>query len=117
MTNISVCLAGATGWAGSALARAIAKSQDITLVSAIFRTHAQRNLSDVLDESRLNCPIYATAPEALAHPCEVFFEFTKPDVAKAHVLAALQHGAHVVIGTSGLTDADYVEIATVAEQR
>ena len=117
MTNISVCLAGATGWAGSALARAIAKSQDITLVSAISRTHAQRNLSDVLDESRLNCPIYATAPEALAHPCEVFFEFTKPDVAKAHVLAALQHGAHVVIGTSGLTDADYVEIATVAEQR
>jgi 4-hydroxy-tetrahydrodipicolinate reductase len=117
MTNIRVCLAGATGWAGSALARAIAQSQDITLVSAISRTHAQRILGDVLDEPRLGCPIYATAPEALAHPCDVFFEFTKPDVAKANVLAALQHGAHVVIGTSGLTDADYAEIAAVAEQR
>ena len=117
MTNIRVCLAGATGWAGSALARTIAQSQDITLVSAISRTHAQHILGDVLAEPRLGCPIYATAPEALAHPCDVFFEFTKPDVAKANVLAALQHGAHIVIGTSGLTDADYAEIAAVAEQR
>lgn len=117
MPSIRVCLAGATGWAGSALARAIAQSQDITLVSAISRSQARRNLGDVLDEPRLSCPIYATALEALAHPCDVFFEFTKPDVAKANVLAALQHGAHVVIGTSGLTEADYAEIAAVAEQR
>jgi 4-hydroxy-tetrahydrodipicolinate reductase len=46
----------------------------------------------------------------------VFFEYTKPDVAKANVLAALQKGAQVVIGTSGLTHEDYAEIATVAEQ-
>jgi len=117
MTNLRVCLAGATGWAGSALARAIAQSPDITLVSAISRSHARRMLGEVLHEPRLRCPIYATAPEALAHPCEVFFEFTQPEVAKAHVLAALQHGVHVVIGTSGLTEADYAEIAAVAGQR
>ena len=117
MTNIRVCLAGATGWAGSALARAIAQSQDITLVSAVSRTHAQRTLGDVLDEPLLDCPIYATAQEALAHSCEVFFDYTKQDVAKANVLAALQQGAHVVIGTSGLTEADYAEISAVADQR
>jgi len=109
-------LAGATGWAGSALARAIAQAQDITHVSAISRSHAQRILGEVLDEPRLGCPIYATAPEALVHRCDVFVELTKPDVAKANVLAPLQHGAQVVIGTSGLTDADYAEIAAVAEQ-
>jgi 4-hydroxy-tetrahydrodipicolinate reductase len=115
--SIRVSLAGATGWAGSALAHAIAKSDDITVVSAVSRTHSQHILGDVLNEPLLNCPIYATAQEALVQPCEVFFDFTKPDVAKANVLAALQHGAHVVIGTSGLTDADYAEIATVAEHR
>ena len=114
---IRICLAGATGWAGSALARAIAQSSDMTLVSAISRTHAQQILGDVLDEPLLTCPVYATAQEALVHPCDVFFEFTKPDVAKSNVLAALQQGAHVVIGTSGLTDADYAEIATTAEHR
>ncbi len=112
---IRVCLAGATGWAGSALAVAISQSSDISLVSAVSRTHASRNLSEVLGEPRLNCPIYATAQGALrTQSCDVFFEYTKPDVAKSNVLAALQHGAQVVIGTSGLTDEDYVEIAAAA---
>jgi 4-hydroxy-tetrahydrodipicolinate reductase len=115
-SKIQVCLAGATGWAGSALARAIGQATDIELVSAISRTHRGKILGDVLAEPRLTCPVYATAEEALAQPCDVFFEFTKPDVAKSNVLNALQHVAHVVIGTSGLTDADYAEIATAAEQ-
>jgi 4-hydroxy-tetrahydrodipicolinate reductase len=115
--TIQVCLAGATGWAGSALARSIARSGAIELVSAVSRTHAGRTLGDVLAEPGLACPIYATAQEALAHPCDVLFEYTKPEVAKANVIAALDGGAHVVIGTSGLTDADYAEIAAVAEQR
>ena len=114
--TIRVCLAGATGWAGSAVARAIAKQSDMALVSAISRTHAGKSLGDVL-AADLPCPIYATTQEALAaYPCDVFFEFTKPDVAKANVLTALQHGAHVVIGTSGLTDSDYAEIASASEQ-
>ena len=116
--SIRVTLAGATGWAGSALALAISKSSDIRLVSAVSRAHAQSNLGEVLGEPLLlNCPIHATAQEALTQPCDVFFEFTKPDVAKSNVLTALQHGAHVVIGTSGLTDADYAEIAAAAEKK
>lgn len=114
--SIRVILAGATGWAGSALALAISKSSDISLVSAISRTYAQRNLGEVLGEPLLTCPVYAAAQEALTHSCDVFVEFTKPDIAKLNVLTALEHGAHVVIGTSGLTDADYAEIATAAEK-
>jgi 4-hydroxy-tetrahydrodipicolinate reductase len=85
-------------------------------VAAVSRTYAQRILGDVLAEPRLTCPIYATAEEALAHSCDVFFEYTKPEVAKANSIAALHKGAHVVIGTSGLTDADYADIAAVAER-
>jgi 4-hydroxy-tetrahydrodipicolinate reductase len=114
---IRVCLAGATGWAGSALARGIAQTNDISLVAAVSRTHAGKVLGDVLFEPRLNCPIYAMTQEALNFQmCDVFFDYTKPDVAKANSLAALQHGVHVVIGTSGLTDADYADLAQVAEQ-
>ncbi|MGD0751974.1 MAG: 4-hydroxy-tetrahydrodipicolinate reductase [Anaerolineales bacterium] len=114
--TIRLCLAGATGWAGSALARAVAHTEDIRLVSAVSRSHAGQNLGDVLDEAGLTCPIYASASEALTQPCEVFFEFTKPEVAKSNVLAALQQGVHVVIGTSGLTEEDYAEIASAAGQ-
>lgn len=115
--QIQVCLAGATGWAGSALARGIAQSEDLSLVAAVSRTHAGKDLGEVLAEPHLSCPIYATAQEALnQHACDVFFDYTKPDVAKTNSLAALRHGADVVIGTSGLTDADYADLAQVAEQ-
>jgi 4-hydroxy-tetrahydrodipicolinate reductase len=113
---ISVCLAGATGWAGSELARAIASSGDLALAAAVSRTHAGRHLGEVLGDTRLTCPIYASATEALASPCDVFMEYTKPDVAKSNALTALARGAHVVIGTSGLTDADYAEIDDVARR-
>ena len=115
--TIRISLAGATGWAGSAVARAIAQLEDITLVSAVSRTHTGKVLGDILAEPSLTCSVYTTTQEAFAaQPCDVFFEFTNPDVAKSNVLTALQHGAHVVIGTSGLTDADYDEISAAAEK-
>lgn len=72
---IRVCLAGATGWAGSALARAIAQTDDIVLSAVISRRAAGQSLADVLGEPRLTCPVYATAAEALTQPCDVFFEY------------------------------------------
>src|SRR4029453_6451184 len=107
---LNVCLAGATGWAGSELARGIANAGDLSLVAAIARTNAGKVLGDVLGEPRLTARIHASVAEALAQPCDVFVEYTKPGSAKANILAALEKGAHVVVGTSGLTDADYAEI-------
>ena len=115
--TLKICLAGATGWAGSELARGIAVAADLNLVAAVARRHAGQKLGDVLRESRLDAPIFGGAAEALAQPCDVFVEYTKPDSAKANILAALEHGAHVVVGTSGLTDEDYAQIDAVARER
>lgn len=113
---IEVCLAGATGWAGSELARAIAKTDDIALVAAVSRTHAGRTLGEVLREPALTCPVFASAAEALATRCDVLVEYTKPASAKANIIAALRHGAHVVVGTSGLGDDDFAQIDMVARE-
>lgn len=69
---IRVCVAGATGWAGSELARAVAAMEDLSLVAAVSRTHAGRRLGEVVGEPRLTCRIYASAKAALADPCDVF---------------------------------------------
>jgi 4-hydroxy-tetrahydrodipicolinate reductase len=114
---IRVCLAGATGWAGSELARSIAKTEDLALVAAVSRKHAGRGLGEVLGEPRLTCPVYPSAEEALASPCDVFVEYTKPDSARTNILAALARGAHVVVGTSGLTEQDYAEIELAAREQ
>jgi 4-hydroxy-tetrahydrodipicolinate reductase len=118
----TICLAGATGWAGSELARAIARTSDLSLVAAVSRSHAGARLGDVLGEPGLACPVYASAADALASSgdaarCDVFVEYTKPDVAKQNIMAALRNGAHVVVGTSGLGESDYDDIDSAARER
>lgn len=115
--SLKVCIAGATGWAGSELARGVAAAADISFVAGVSRKHAGEVLGDVLNEPRLTGHLYASAAEALVTPCDVFVEFTKPASAKANILLALQSGAHVVVGTSGLTDADFEELDAVARER
>ncbi len=115
--TIRVCIAGATGWAGSELARAIASAADLRLVAAVARKHAGQMLGEVLGEPRLTGLIHASASYALANPCDVFVEYTKPDSAKSNIMTALEHGAHVVVGTSGLTDDDFAQIDALARKK
>lgn len=95
----------------------MARTTDIALVVAVARRHAGKSLGVVLNDSQLTTPIFGSAPEALATECDVFVEYTKPESAKTNILAALERGAHVVVGTSGLTDADFAEIDLVARTR
>lgn len=116
MSKIKVCIAGATGWAGSELARGIAKTADMELTAAIARSHAGKKLGEVIGANELSTPVFATVEEAMHTKPDVLVEYTKPASARRHVLAALRSGAHVVIGTSGLTNTDYEEIERVANE-
>lgn len=111
---IKVCIAGATGWAGSALSKGVHDRDDLTLVSAVSLSNAGKFVNDVLHLDGGQIPIYAKAAEALQIECDVFVEYTKPNVAKGNILAALHAGSNVVVGTSGLSVADYKEIEMVA---
>lgn len=110
MSKIRICVAGATGWAGAALSRGIAQASDLELVAAMSRSQAGNVLGDVLDLPSLRTPIFGTVSEALETHPDVFVEYTKPEAAKMHILAALRGNAHVVVGTSGLSDEEYQEI-------
>jgi 4-hydroxy-tetrahydrodipicolinate reductase len=114
MSKLSVCVAGATGWAGSALARGIAAAEDLELAAGVARRQAGQTLGTALGVAGLDAPIFATVAEAMQTGPEVVVEYTKPEAAKANVLAALQGGAHVVVGTSGLSTDDYAEIHQAA---
>lgn len=117
MEKVRLCIAGATGWAGSELSRGVIGNADIELVSAISRKHAGKNLNEVLKlDYKKEIPLFGTVEEALNVKCDVLLDFTSPEIAKHNVLYSLSRGVNVVIGTSGLTDNDYEEIETVAFQ-
>jgi 4-hydroxy-tetrahydrodipicolinate reductase len=118
MTNVTrVVLAGATGWAGSALARGIATCDDLEMVGAVSRSAASRPLGEALGIQGLPVVVSGTVTEALMSRPDVLVEYTHPTVALGNVLAAVQAGANVVIGTSGLTSDDYLAIDQAAKRR
>ena len=114
---IRVCIAGATGWTGRAVTGAILASSDFQLVGAVARRHVGVDIGEALEQGRAHVTIVASVEEALAVPTDVLIDYTAPDVVKDHILAALDQGVRVVVGTSRLTASDYSEIEQRAQAR
>lgn len=112
--RIKVCIAGATGWVGKPLCRAVSETEDMSLAGAVSRTYKGQSLKAVLADSNVDLIISGSVAEALKAPTDVLVDYTKADAVKANVMTAIGKGVHVVIGSSGLTDEDFVEINQAA---
>jgi 4-hydroxy-tetrahydrodipicolinate reductase len=100
---VRVCVAGVTGWTGSAVAAAVRAADDLELVAGVARSDPAS---------------FSTVEEALdAVPADVLVDYTHADAVKAHVLAALDRRVAVVVGSSGLSAADYAEIDERAREQ
>jgi 4-hydroxy-tetrahydrodipicolinate reductase len=108
--KLAICVAGATGWVGKPLCRAVSEAEDLSLVGAVSRAHKGQRLKDAIGDLNLDLTVSGSVREALIKPTDVLVDYTKADVVKANVMAAISKGVHVVIGSSGLTDEDFVEI-------
>lgn len=115
--TIAITLAGSTGWVGKALVAAVAASSDFRLAGAVARGAAGKDAGEAAGIGAIGVRISATLAEALERPSDVLIDYTRPDAVKHHALAALAHGRHVVIGTSGLSAADYKVIDTAAKEK
>jgi 4-hydroxy-tetrahydrodipicolinate reductase len=100
---IRVCVAGATGWTGRPVAAAVATASDLELVAGVSRSDpaSYSSVADALD----------------AVGVDVLVDFTHADVVRENVFAALERSVHVVVGSSGLSAADYDEIDALARER
>jgi 4-hydroxy-tetrahydrodipicolinate reductase len=114
--NLTVCIAGATGWTGRALVPAVLEAPDLALRSAVARSAAGRDLGEALGGEALGVPVHAGVGEAL-DGVDVLVDFTSESAVKANALAAIDAGVAVVIGTSGLTGADFAQIDAAARAR
>lgn len=112
--KLKVCIAGATGWVGKPLCLAVSAADDLNLVGAVSRSFQGHSLKVALGESNFDLKVSGSVEEAFAVPTDVLVDYTKADAVKANVLTAISKGVHVVIGSSGLTDDDFIEINRAA---
>ena len=107
---MKVALAGATGWTGRAVARALLDSDDLTLRTAVARHSAGIDLGVALGGDPVGVPVVGTVEDALSD-VDVLVDYTSASAVRGHVLTAIRRGVSVVVGSSGLSGADYEEIA------
>jgi 4-hydroxy-tetrahydrodipicolinate reductase len=100
---IRVCVAGVTGWTGSAVAEAVEAAGDLELVAGVSRSDPGH---------------FSSVAEALdAVAADVLVDYTHSNVVKANTLTAIERGVAVVVGSSGLSAADYAEIDAAAQAK
>ena len=100
---IRVCVAGVTGWTGRAVAAAVDAAGDLELVAGVSRTDSAS---------------YSSVAEALdAVSADVLVDYTHATAVRENVLAAVERSVHVVVGSSGLSAANYEEIDLLARKR
>lgn len=114
---IGVVVVGATGWVGKALVLAILRADDLTLAGTVARGAAGNDIGTILGMAEVGIKIAPTLEEALTRSSDVVVDYTKPEAVKTHALAAIAHGRHFVVGTSGLGADDYAEISRAAEAK
>jgi 4-hydroxy-tetrahydrodipicolinate reductase len=100
---IRVCIAGVTGWTGSAVADAVRAADDLEVAAGVARSDPGA---------------YSSVAEALdAVPTDVLVDYTHAEAVKGNTLAALERGVGVVVGSSGLSASDYEEIDALAREK
>ena len=92
--------------------RQLMTSQEFELVGAIARQQAGQDMGEALGGTANGITIYQSLEEVLATGSkpDVLIDYTSPSSVKERTLYALEQGVRVVVGTSGLTAADFSEI-------
>jgi 4-hydroxy-tetrahydrodipicolinate reductase len=96
--TLRVCVAGATGWTGRAVAEGILGAEDLVLRSAVSRSAAGSDLGEAWSGAPNGVPVHGTVAAALDE-VDVLVDYTSHLAVRGHTLTAIERGVAVVIGT------------------
>ena len=98
MINIAVC--GANGRMGKAVTKAVEDAEDMSLVARIDVNNGQ----------------FATIKDAKdSVDIDILVDFTQPQSVYENALYCLNNGINIVVGTTGLTDAQIQELSMLSK--
>ena len=98
MINIAVC--GANGRMGQAVIKAVENAEDMSLVARIDINNGQfATIKDAKDSVNI----------------DILVDFTQPQSVYENALYCLNNGINIVVGTTGLTDAQIQELSMLSK--
>ena len=108
---IRVGVLGAAGRMGRLVCQAVADDPELTLVAGINPSFHGRDLGDLIGRSNVDVRISEEPDTLLQAETEVVVDFTTPDVVMDNIRWAIEHGVHIVVGTTGPGEKELGEIA------
>lgn len=116
VSTCRIAVAGASGRMGRMLIEAICSAEDCTLTGALDIASSPAIGLDASAFLGRACGTLITADlqEGLQN-AQVLIDFTRPEGTIKHLKACRQLGVHAVIGTTGFSDAQKIEIAAAAK--
>lgn len=116
MTRVLVC--GAGGKMGREVVKAVQAEEELTLVGGVDITTAGQDLGEVAGLGKLNLAIYKDLQNAIDElQPEVVVDFTNPAVIFENAKTVLTAGVHMVIGTTGLTEAQRNDLDALGREK
>ena len=110
--SLRIAVFGIFGRVGTTVANAVAREDDLTLVGGADVIAADDGFTTATGD---NAATYTDVPALLADATpDVVIDFTRADAARVNVRAALEHGAHAVVGTTGMELAEVEELGAAA---
>jgi 4-hydroxy-tetrahydrodipicolinate reductase len=98
---IRVGVIGATGRVGSEVCRAVYTASDLELAAGISQSKAGAKASEALGLEGSDLVLAENLDSFVEAGVEVAVDFTKGDFAPEHVAWSIEHGVHIVVGTTG----------------
>ncbi len=114
-SQLKIAVAGASGRMGRALIEAVLHAPEFKLAAALEQKGNPHVGKDAGEFAGSPCGVRVDDDVAGAiGGCDALIDFTRPEGTLAHVGACGKQGVKLVIGTTGFTDAQRLEIADAA---
>lgn len=115
--DLRVAVVGAGGKMGREVVKAVHSAPDMQLVGAVDLGCAGVDAGTLAGIGEVGVEVVATLDEALrTYRPNAIVDFTQPSSVFGNVTTAVEYGVHAVVGTTGLSQAEWDEIDRLARR-
>lgn len=116
--KIKIVIAGPRGKMGNEAVKMVKETDHFELVAVVDSKNNGKKLSELDIENKADVPVYEDMDECFTvHAPDVLIDLTTPKFGRKHMEMAFSHQVRPVVGTTGFTNEDIVELRQIAEQK
>lgn len=118
LAKVKVVVAGPRGRMGSEAVNLVDRTENYELVAAIDYKFGGKKLNELEGFPSLEVPVFSEIEECLENTeADVLIDLTTPKVGMHHTRTALQYGVRPVVGTTGFSKEDLMELENLCKEK